>query len=47
MKNFAELGLDNKEQGKFIGILKSEGVAGLGKAGYGKYIREVKKILGQ
>lgn len=48
MKNFGKLGLDNKEKGKFIGILKSRGVAGLSEAKYEENIIEkVKDILGK
>ena len=45
MKNFHELGIDNSKRGEFTAILKNEGIAGLGRAGYGKYIGKVKEIL--
>ncbi len=45
MKNFHELGIDNSKRGEFTAILKSEGMAGLGKAGYGRQIGIIKKLL--
>ncbi|MFC1810870.1 HD domain-containing protein [Patescibacteria group bacterium] len=44
MKNLGAIGVENKDKGAFGKALREGGIAGLGKAGFGKYIGAVKKL---